>query len=170
MKRNILLVADGDIESDLDIVDAATRTAHGVLRASTQSRPRQILRRNLANIDAVIVDLDRHSQALSIVEALGCSENMPPVIVLTSPQMAATAYRHGADDLRNETILSRRARVGYRQCLPALASIRRRTSGRSDLDLHTESFAARAAGLTGCRCAANFASTMTIADEPHARA
>ena len=44
----------------------------------------------------VIVDLDEHSQALSIVEALGCSENMPPVIVLTSPQMATTAYRHGA--------------------------------------------------------------------------
>jgi DNA-binding response OmpR family regulator len=96
MKRNILLVADGDIESDLDIVDAATRTAHGVRRASTQSRPRQILRRNLKNIDAVIVDLDKHSQALPIMEALGCSENMPPVIVLTSPQMAATAYRHGA--------------------------------------------------------------------------
>jgi DNA-binding response OmpR family regulator len=96
MKRNILLVADGDIESDLDIVDAATRTAHGVRRASTQSRTQQILRRNLANIDAVIVDLDKHSQALSIVEELGCSEDMPPVIVLTSPQIAATAYRHGA--------------------------------------------------------------------------
>lgn len=96
MKRNILLVTDGDIESDLDIVDAATRTAHGVRRASTQSRTHQILRRNLANIDAVIVDLDLHSQALSIVEALGCSEDMPPVIVLTSPQIAPTAYRHGA--------------------------------------------------------------------------
>jgi DNA-binding NtrC family response regulator len=96
MKRNILLVADGDIESDLDIVDAAARTAHGVRRASTQSRPWQILRRNLANIDAVIVDLDKHSQALPIVEALGCSENMPPVIVLTSPKMAPAAHRHGA--------------------------------------------------------------------------
>lgn len=96
MKRNILLVADGDIESDLDIVAAATRTAHGVHRTTTQSRPWQILRRNLKGIDAVIIDLDKHSQALSIVEALGCSENMPPVIVLTSPQMAPTAYRHGA--------------------------------------------------------------------------
>ncbi|MGZ5002392.1 MAG: hypothetical protein ACXWBM_04295 [Chthoniobacterales bacterium] len=96
MKRNILLVADGDIESDLDIVDAATRTAHSVRRTSTQSRPWQILRRKLKNIDAVIVDLDKHSQALSIVEALSSSENMPPVIVLTSPQMAETAYRHGA--------------------------------------------------------------------------
>jgi DNA-binding response OmpR family regulator len=54
------------------------------------------LRRNLASIDAVIVDLDKHSQALSIVGALGCRENMPPLIVLTSPQIAATAYRHGA--------------------------------------------------------------------------
>ena len=96
MKRNILLVADGDIESDLNIVDAAARTEHGVRRASTQSRPWQILRRNLKNIDAVLVDLDKYSNALPIVEALGCSENMPPVIVLTSPQMAATAYRHGA--------------------------------------------------------------------------
>lgn len=96
MKRNILLVADGDIESDLDIVAAATRTTHGVHRISKQSRPWQILRRNLKNIHAVIVDLDKHSQALSIMEALGCSENMPPVIVLTSPRMTATAYRHGA--------------------------------------------------------------------------
>ena len=96
MKRNILLVADGDIESDLDIVAAAARTAHGVRRSSTQSRPRQILRRNLKNVDAVIVDLDKHSQALPIIEALGCSENMPPVIVLTSLQTAAMAYRHGA--------------------------------------------------------------------------
>ena len=59
--------------------------------------------------------------------------------------------------LRNEAILSRRARVGYRQCVPAIASIRRRTCGRSDLNLHTESSAARTTGLTGCRCAANFA-------------
>jgi hypothetical protein len=65
MKRNILLVADGDIESDLDIVDAATRTTHGVCRTSTHSRPSQILRRNLKNIDAVIVDLDERSQALT---------------------------------------------------------------------------------------------------------
>jgi DNA-binding response OmpR family regulator len=96
MKRNILLVADGDIESDLDIVDAASRTEHGVRRASARSRPSQILRRNLKNIDAVIVDLEKHSQALSIVEALGCSEDMPPVIVLSDPKMSPLAYRHGA--------------------------------------------------------------------------
>ena len=96
MKRNILLVADGDIESDLDIIDAATRTAHGVRRASTQSRPWQILRRKMKNIDAVIVDLDKHSQALSIVETLGSKEDTPPVIVLTDPKMSPMAYRHGA--------------------------------------------------------------------------
>jgi DNA-binding NtrC family response regulator len=96
MKRNILLVADGDIESDLDVVDAAARTAHGVRRASTRSRPPQILRRKMDDLDAVIVDLDEHSQALSIVEALGCSENKPPVIALTYAKMAPTAYSHGA--------------------------------------------------------------------------
>ena len=96
MKRNILLVADGDIEADLDIVDAAARTAHGVRRASAQSRPWQILRRNLASIDAVIVDLDKHSHALSIVEALGSREDTPPVIVLSDPRMSPVAYRHGA--------------------------------------------------------------------------
>lgn len=96
MKRNILLVADGDIESDLDIVDAAGRTAHGVRRASAQSRPWQILRRSLKNIDAVIVDLDKHSQALSIVEALGSKEDTPPVIVLSDPKVSPVAYRHGA--------------------------------------------------------------------------
>jgi DNA-binding response OmpR family regulator len=96
MKPNILLVADDDIESDLDVVDAAARTEHGVRRANTRSRPSQILRRTLKNIDAVIVDLDKHSQALSIVEALGSAENMPPVIVLTDPKMSPVAYHHGA--------------------------------------------------------------------------
>ena len=96
MKANILLVADGDIDSDLDVVDAAARTEHGVRRASTRSRPSQILRRNLKNIDAVIVDLDKHSQALPIVEAFSSGENMPPVIVLTDPKMSPVAYRHGA--------------------------------------------------------------------------
>jgi DNA-binding response OmpR family regulator len=96
MKANILLVANGDIDSDLPVIDAAVRTAHGVRRASTRSRPWQILRRDLANIDAVIVDLDKHSQALSIVETLGCSENAPPVIVLSDPKMSPVAYRHGA--------------------------------------------------------------------------
>jgi DNA-binding response OmpR family regulator len=151
MKRNILLVANGDIESELDIVDAATRTAHGVRRASTQSRPWQILRRNLKNIDAVIVDLGKHSQALPIMEAFGCSENMPPVIVLTSPQMAATAYRHGATICVTKPFSVEELASVIDKCLPAHASIRRRTSGRSDLDLHAEGFAARTTGLTGCR-------------------
>ena len=95
MKANILLVADGDIDSHLDVVDAPVRTEHGVRRASTRSRPSQILRR-VKNIDAVIVDLDKHSQALPIVEALGSGENMPPVIVLTDLKMSPVAYRHGA--------------------------------------------------------------------------
>jgi DNA-binding NtrC family response regulator len=96
MKRNILLVANGDIDFDLQVIDAAARTAHGVRRASTRSRPSQILRRKLDDLEAVIVDLDEHTQALSIVEALGCSENKPPVIVLTNAKMAPAAYRHGA--------------------------------------------------------------------------
>lgn len=61
-----------------------------------KSRPWQILRRSLKNIDAVIVDLDEHSQALSIVEALGSKEDTPPVIVLSDPKMLPVAYRHGA--------------------------------------------------------------------------
>ena len=96
MKTNILLVANGDIDCDLQVIDAAARTAHGVRRASTRSRPSQILRRNLGDLEAVIVDLDEHTQALSIVEALGCSENKPPVIVLTNSKMAPVAYHHGA--------------------------------------------------------------------------
>jgi DNA-binding response OmpR family regulator len=96
MKTNILLVANSDIESDLEVIDAAARTTHGVRRASAQSRPSQILRRGLDNFDAVVVDLDNQDRALSIVEALGSRENTPPVIVLTEPNMAPIAYRHGA--------------------------------------------------------------------------
>jgi hypothetical protein len=96
MKRNILLVADGDIESDLNVVDAAARTTHEVRRASTRSRPAQILRRKMDDLDAVIVDLDEHTQALSIVEALGCSENRPPVIVRQRRKWRRSLTRHGA--------------------------------------------------------------------------
>jgi hypothetical protein len=46
----------------------------------------------LDDLEAVIVALDEHTQALSIVEALGCSENKPPVIVLTNAKMAPAAY------------------------------------------------------------------------------
>jgi DNA-binding response OmpR family regulator len=48
------------------------------------------------DLDAVIVDLDQHSQALSTIEGLGCTENKPPVIVLTNSKMAPVAYHHGA--------------------------------------------------------------------------
>jgi AmiR/NasT family two-component response regulator len=96
MKTNILLVANGDIESDLDVIDAAARTAHGVRRASARSRPSQVLQKAFADSDAVIIDLDNDGQPLGTVEALGCDENAPPVIVLTNPQMAPIAYRHGA--------------------------------------------------------------------------
>ena len=96
MKTNILLVANGDIDCDLQVIDAAARTAHGVRRASARSRPSQILRTGFADSDAVIIDLDNDGQSLGIVEALGCDENAPPVIVLTNPQMAPIAYRHGA--------------------------------------------------------------------------
>jgi DNA-binding NtrC family response regulator len=96
MKTNILLVANGDIESDLNVIDAAARTAHGVRRASARSRPSQILRRGFADSDAVIIDLDNDGQPLGIVEAIGGNENAPPVIVLANPEMAPKAYRHGA--------------------------------------------------------------------------
>ena len=96
MKPHVLLVANGDIGSDLTIVDAAARTGRKVRRASTQSRPSQILQKALGDAEAVVVDLDKHSQALSIVEALGSSENKPPVIVLTNAKMALVAYRRGA--------------------------------------------------------------------------
>jgi DNA-binding NtrC family response regulator len=96
MTTNVLLVADGDIGSDLTVVDAAARTGRRVRRASTHMRPFQILRAGLDDADAVIVNLDEHSQALCIIEELGCSADMPPVIVLTTSKMAPVASRHGA--------------------------------------------------------------------------
>lgn len=96
MKTNILLVANGDIESDLEVIDAAALTAHGVRRASAHSRPSQILRTEPENFAAVVVDLDNQGDGLGIVEDLGSRENSPPVIVLTEAKMEPMAYRHGA--------------------------------------------------------------------------
>ncbi|HEU5245959.1 MAG TPA: hypothetical protein VFU09_02605 [Candidatus Udaeobacter sp.] len=96
MTTNVLLVADGDIGSDSTVVDAAARTGRRVRRASTHMRPFQIVGGGLDDTDAVIVDVDQHSHALSIIEELGCSEDIPPVIALTSSKLAPIACRHGA--------------------------------------------------------------------------
>ena len=96
MTTNVLFVANGDIGSDLTVVDAAARTGRRVRRASAHMRPFQILQAGLADTDAVVIDLDKRSHALSIIEELGCSEDMPPVIVLASSKMAPIARRHGA--------------------------------------------------------------------------
>ena len=96
MKKNILFVSNGTPESDLAVIDAATRTAHGFLRASIASHPAQIVGRDLRNVDAVIVNVNEDSRALSIIGAFGSSENAPPVIALAGSQMARVAYCHGA--------------------------------------------------------------------------
>jgi hypothetical protein len=95
MTTNVLLVADGDIGSRSTVVDAAARTGRRVRRASTRMRPFQIVREGLDDTDAVIVDVDQHSRALSIVEELAYREDMPPVIVLTNSKMAPVASATG---------------------------------------------------------------------------
>ena len=99
MKPNILLVAHGDGSSNNVIANAAARTGHGLLHASSGREAFEILRTGLDDVDLVIIDVDPGIHSLTILEALSFSKSAPPIIVVTGFEeftLEPIAYRHGA--------------------------------------------------------------------------
>lgn len=99
MKRNILLVANGDADSNAIIADAVRQTGRGLRHASSSREVFEILCMGLDDVDVVIVDLDPGVHSLTILEALDYSQTAPPAIAVTGleeSEMTPIARRHGA--------------------------------------------------------------------------
>jgi DNA-binding response OmpR family regulator len=99
MKRNILLVANGDADSNAIVAEAAKQTGRGLTKISSDRRAFEILNMATDDVDLAIIDLDPGIHSLSILEAMGWAETAPPIIVVTSleeSEAAPIASRHGA--------------------------------------------------------------------------
>ena len=99
MKRDILLVANGSGDSNAIVADVAARTGRGLQHIDNSRRAFEILMAGLDDIDLIIIDLDPGMHSISVLEALGCCDTCPPIIVVTGLEeleMTAIAHRHGA--------------------------------------------------------------------------
>jgi DNA-binding NtrC family response regulator len=97
MKRNILIVANGDAHSNATIAEAVKQTGRGLRHANSSREASEILCMGLEDVDLAIVDLDPGVHSLDILEALDYSGSAPPVIALTGlEEMTPIACRHGA--------------------------------------------------------------------------
>jgi DNA-binding response OmpR family regulator len=99
MKRNILLVANSSGDANAIVADAVTRTGRGLRHADNSRRAFELLMAGLDDIDLIIIDLDPGMHSISVLEALGCCDTCPPIIVVTGLEeleMTAIAHRHGA--------------------------------------------------------------------------
>jgi DNA-binding NtrC family response regulator len=99
MKRNILLVANSSGDSNAIVADAAARTGRGLRHADNSRRAFELLMAGLDDIDLIVIDLDPGMHSISVLEALGCCDTCPPIIVVTGLEeleMTAIAHRHGA--------------------------------------------------------------------------
>src|ERR1700682_4803993 len=99
MKKNILLLASSSGDSNAIVADAAVRTGRGLQHIDNSRRAFELLKAGLKDIDLIIIDLDPGMHSISVLEALGCCDTCPPIIVITGLEeleMTAIAYRHGA--------------------------------------------------------------------------
>jgi DNA-binding NtrC family response regulator len=113
MKRNVLLVANSFGDSNAIVAEVARRTGRGLRQADNSRRAFELLMAGLDDIDFIIIDLDPGS--ISVLEALGCCDTCPPIIVVTGPEeleMTALAHQHGAI-----------ARIGKPFCAAKLAAL-----------------------------------------------
>jgi DNA-binding response OmpR family regulator len=99
MKRNILLVANSAGDSNAIVADAAERARRGLQHVDNSRRAFELLKTGLNDIDLIVIDLDPGMHSISVLEALGCCDTCPPIIVVTGLEefeMTAIAQRHGA--------------------------------------------------------------------------
>ena len=83
MKRNILLVVNGNSELNNRVAEAATKTGRKLKKASSTRKTFEILGLGLDDLDLAIVDVDPSLHSMAILEALNYSEAAPPVIALS---------------------------------------------------------------------------------------
>lgn len=99
MEREILLIANGDADSNAIVEAVAKQTGRRLRKVSSTRQAFEILATDMDNVDVAIIDLDPGVHSLAILEAIGGHPVAPPVIVLTSleeSEVTPIASRHGA--------------------------------------------------------------------------
>ena len=92
-------MANSSGDSNAIVADAAARTGRGLQHIDNSRRAFELLMAGLDDIDLIIIDLDPGVHSISVLEALGCCDTCPPIIVVTGLEeleMTAIAHRHGA--------------------------------------------------------------------------
>lgn len=98
MTTNALLLASKSSDSN-PIAEAIALTGRSLRIVSDSRCAFELLKAGLDNIDLVIIDLDPGIHSISVLEALGCCDTCPPIIVVTGLEeleMTPIARRHGA--------------------------------------------------------------------------
>ena len=101
MKREILLVANGDAASNATIAEAVKQSGHRLRKISSCRQAFEILAAGLDDVDAVIIDLDPGVHSMAVLEAIGSSAAAPPVIAITGleeTEVAPIAFSRGSID------------------------------------------------------------------------
>jgi DNA-binding NtrC family response regulator len=99
MEREILLIANGDANSNAIVEAVAKQTGHRLHKVSSTRQVFEIMGTDMDNVDVAIIDLDPGVHSLAILEAIGGHPASPPVIVLTSLEeleVMPIATQHGA--------------------------------------------------------------------------
>jgi DNA-binding response OmpR family regulator len=99
MEREILLVANGDADSNAIVEAVAKQIGRRLRKVSSTWQAVDILATDMSDVDVAIIDLDPGLHSLAILEAIGGHPVAPPVIVLTSLEesdVTPIASRHGA--------------------------------------------------------------------------
>jgi DNA-binding NtrC family response regulator len=124
MKRNILLVANSSGDSNAIVADVAIRTGRGLRHADNSRRAFELLMAGLDDIDLIVIDLDPGMHSISVLEALGCCDTCPPIIVVTGLEeleMTAIAHRHGATACIGKPFSAARLALLMEDVCPAIA-------------------------------------------------
>jgi DNA-binding response OmpR family regulator len=99
MKAQVLLLIDADPTSASLVALAAAKTDHRVIHAHTSREAFRVIKGELGDVDAMVIDLDPGVHGLAVLEAMDSSTATPPVIVLTGLEetyMRGIAAMHGA--------------------------------------------------------------------------
>jgi DNA-binding NtrC family response regulator len=99
MEREILLIANGDADSNAIVEEAAKQSGRRLRKVSSTRQAFEILATDIDNVDVAIIDLDPGVHSLNLLQAIGGHPLAPPVIVLTSldeSEITPIASRHGA--------------------------------------------------------------------------
>ena len=97
MSPDVLFIADKENCSIKAVSHAGALTGHGLQHANSSREAYQILGNGFDGIEAVIIDLDRGTHGLSILEAITYCKTAPPVIVVAGirSELVSIARRHG---------------------------------------------------------------------------